>query len=166
MEVKVKISLDVQAMTEFMLYQIYTGGAGIAVLVLGALNAGLAVAFAVRGEWMMVLVFAVFALLLFFGFPAVIRSRVNALQGKRKFVKPVEYRFGEEGIETEAQERVRKVPWEQFAKAVERKHILILYDKEKHPLVLPVDQLGEDLGAVKEMIAAHLPQAAVRFKKG
>ena len=45
-------------------------------------------------------------------------------------------------------------------------HNLILYDREKHPLVLPVDQLGEDLGAVKEMIAAHLPQAAVRFKKG
>ena len=36
-EIKVRITLDADAISEFMLYQIYTGVPGVAVLVLGAL---------------------------------------------------------------------------------------------------------------------------------
>ena len=35
-EIRTQITLDAEAISEFMMYQIYTGGAGIAVLVLGA----------------------------------------------------------------------------------------------------------------------------------
>ena len=117
-EIRAQITLDAEAITEFMMYQIYTGGAGIAVLALGALNAGLAVAFGIRREWFMMLLFAVFALLLFFGFPAVIKNRVSVLQGQKKFVKPVEYIFDQEGIRTMAAEREKRVPWENVKKAV------------------------------------------------
>ena len=41
MPVKVEVRLDVESMTEFMLYHIYTGSAGALTLVLGALNIGL-----------------------------------------------------------------------------------------------------------------------------
>ena len=125
-EIWAQITLDAEAITEFMMYQIYTGGAGIAVLALGALNAGLAVAFGIRREWFMMLLFAVFALLLFFGFPAVIKNRVSVLQGQKKFVKPVEYIFDQEGIRTMAAEREKRVPWENVKKAVSRKHTLPL----------------------------------------
>lgn len=164
-EIWAQITLDAEAITEFMMYQIYTGGAGIAVLALGALNAGQAVAFGIRREWFMMLLFAVFALLLFFGFPAVIKNRVSVLQGQKKFVKPVEYIFDQEGIRTMAAEREKRVPWENVKKAVSRKHILILYDEKKHAMVLPISQLGDDYGAAVDMITAHVPQAAVSIRK-
>ena len=147
-EIWAQITLDAEAITEFMMYQIYTGGAGIAVLALGALNAGLAVAFGIRREWFMMLLFAVFA-----------------LQGQKKFVKPVEYIFDQEGIRTMAAEREKRVPWENVKKAVSRKHILILYDEKKHAMVLPISQLGDDYGAAVDMITAHVPQAAVSIRK-
>ncbi len=164
-EIRTQITLDAEAISEFMMYQIYTGGAGIAVLVLGALNAGLAVAFGIRREWFMTVLFVVFALLLFFGFPIVIKNRVSVLQGQKKFVKPVEYIFDQEGIKTVAADREKKVSWENVKKAVSRKHILILYDEKKHAMVLPVSQLGDDYGAAVDMIADHVPRAAVRIRK-
>ena len=40
-EIRTQITLDAEAISEFMMYQIYTGGAGIAVLVLGAAAFGM-----------------------------------------------------------------------------------------------------------------------------
>lgn len=164
-EIKVRITLDADAISEFMLYQIYTGVPGVAVLVLRALNAGLTVAFAVRGQWLMTVIFAVFALLLLFGFPAVIKNRVSTLQGKKKFIKPVEYIFDQKGIQTVAADKEKTVAWENMRKAVSRKHILILYDDKKHAMVLPVAQLGEEYKAVVDMISAHIPPAGVHIRK-
>ena len=61
MPVEVKVTLDVESMSEFMIYHIYTSRVGAFLLALGALNVGLAVAFALHSEAMLTLVFAVFA---------------------------------------------------------------------------------------------------------
>ena len=113
----------------------------------------------------MTVIFAVFALFLLFGFPAVIKNRVSTLQGKKKFIKPVEYIFDQKGIQTVAADKEKTVAWENMRKAVSRKHILILYDDKKHAMVLPVAQLGEEYEAVVDMISAHIPPAGVHIRK-
>lgn len=164
MEVSVKVTLDRESMSEFMIYHIYTSGIGAAILALGALNAGFAAAFAVRGEWIMVLVFAVFAFLLLAGFPFAIRSRVASMEGSKRLTEAVEYRFTEEGIQTITSERTGQAQWKRFQKAVQRKHILILYDAQRHAIILPVAQMGDRYEKVTAMIREHMPPAAVRIK--
>ena len=70
MPVEVKVTLDVESMSEFMIYHIYTSRVGAFLLALGALNVGLAVAFALHGEAMLTLVFAVFAICLLYTSPS------------------------------------------------------------------------------------------------
>lgn len=165
MEVKVKITLDVNAMSEFMIYHIYTGKAGMAILALGALNTGLAAAFGGRGDWVMTAVFAVFSLLLLFGFPFAIRRKVASMKGAKRLTEPVEYTFNEEGIQTVTPEKTGKASWKRFQKAVSRKNILILYDAQRHAIILPIEQLGDQYNAVVDMIVSHIPPSGVRIKK-
>lgn len=164
MEVTVKVTLDVDSMSEFMLYHIYAGGIGAAIVALGALNAGFAAAFAMRGEWIMVVVFAVFACLLLAGFPFAIKNKVAAMEGSKRLTEAVEYKFTEEGIQTVTAEKTGQASWKRFQKAVKRKRILILYDADRHAIILPVSQLGEQYTDIVRMIRAHMPSEAVRIK--
>lgn len=164
MPVKVTVTLNVSAMTEFMIYHLYTGAAGIAVLGLGALNVGMALAFGMRGNFPVAAVFLIFALLLFLGFPKMIKRRIEGMKESKRLTEPVTYEFGEDGIRTETSERTGQASWKKFCKAVLRKNILILYDAQRRAIILPVDQLGDKYGDVVAMIKAHMPPGAVRIK--
>ena len=89
---------------------------GSFLLALGALNVGLAVAFALHGEAMLTLVFAVFAILVFFGMPASIKSRVASMKDSRRMTESVTYEFSEEGIKTTTSEKTGKHPGGNFKK--------------------------------------------------
>lgn len=163
--VEVKITLDVESMSEFMIYHIYTSAVGAFLLALGALNVGLAVAFGMHGEMALTLVFVVFALLLFFGMPLSIKSRVASMKDSRRLTEEVAYEFGEEGIRTTTSERTGKASWGKFQKAVSRKHILILYDDKKNAIILPIAQLGEKYQEIESIIRNKLPAKNVHIKK-
>ena len=164
MPVEVKVTLDVESMSEFMIYHIYTSRVGAFLLALGALNVGLAVAFALHGEAMLTLVFAVFAILVFFGMPASIKSRVASMKDSRRMTESVTYEFSEEGIKTTT-EKTGKASWGKFQKAISKKHILILYDDKKNAIILPIAQLGEKYQKIIDIITAQMPENAVRIKR-
>ena len=165
MPVEVKVTLDVESMSEFMIYHIYTSRVGAFLLALGALNVGLAVAFALHGEAMLTLVFAVFAILVFFGMPASIKSRVASMKDSRRMTESVTYEFSEEGIKTTTSEKTGKASWGKFQKAISKKHILILYDDKKNAIILPIAQLGEKYQQIIDIITAQMPENAVRIKR-
>lgn len=164
MPVEVNVTLDVDTMSEFMIYHIYTSATGALLLALGALNVGLAIAFGVHGDLTLTLVFAVFALLLLLGMPYSIRGRVASMKNSRRLTESVTYEFGEEGIRTVTSERTGKASWGKFQKAVARKRILILYDDKKNAIILPISQLGEKYEEIVSVIRAHMPENAVRIK--
>lgn len=164
MPVKVEIRVDVESMTEFMLYHIYTGSAGIMTLVLGALNIGFAVSFALGRKYLYAVLFLAFALLILVAFPRFIKSKVKKqMEGATKLREPLTYEFNDEGVATLTGADRKTIPWDQFKKAVSRKKTIILYDISKRGIILPVEQLGEDYTAVVDMIAAHMPDSAVRI---
>lgn len=164
-EVKISVTLDAAAISEFMLYHIYSGPVGMAVLFLGILNAVLTYVFALKKEAALTVVFAVFALLLLLCFPFVIRNRISALQSSRKFVKPAVYSFSDQGIRTESTDKTRQVDWKDLKKAVTRKHILILYDAQKRAMVIPLEQLGEHYGTVAGMIRSYTKGCTIRIRR-
>lgn len=166
MSVKVEVRMDVESMTEFMLYHIYTSSAGLLTLVLGLLNIGFTVSFALKGNYLYAVLFLVFTLLILVAFPGFIKKKVRSqMENAAKLKEPITYEFDDGGITTTTAADGSKMPWEKFKKAVSRKNIIILYDFSKHAIILPIEQLGEEYAAVVDMIFAHMPAPAVRMAK-
>ena len=57
-----------------------------------------------------------------------------------------------------------KAEWAHFTKALSRKRIIILYDGERHAIVLPVDELGDQYRPVVDMIRTHMPASAMKIR--
>lgn len=164
MPVKVEVQLDVDTMSEFMIYHIYTGPSGMAILGLGALNVGVMLAFATRGQLGLAAIFLLFAILLLVGFPFSIKRKVKAMEQSKKLTEPATYEFSEEGIGTTMAEKTGRISWQKITKAVSRKNIIILYDAQRRAIILPVSQLGEKCGQIIEIIRANMPAGNVKIK--
>ena len=148
MPIEIKVKMDVDSMTDFMFYHIYSGSAGMMTLGLGALNVGCTIAFFLRGDYLMMLLFIVFAVLLLGVFPVFIRKKVaKQMENSKRLGVEVDYKFDEEGIETTTSYDSGKAPWDMFKKAASTKKNLIIYDGQKRAVILPVHQMGEQKGS-------------------
>lgn len=165
MQAKVEIRMDAKSMADFMVYHIYSGMAGITALLLGVLNIGLTVSFAVKREFLLMAVFLAFAFLILFGLPAFIRNKVGKQMQNSRLADPVTYEFDDEGVTTTTESDSGVASWSMFKRAVSRKGIIILYDPQKRAIILPVEQLGEAYTDIVDMIYAHMPAPAVRIRR-
>lgn len=166
MSVKVEVKLDAESMADFMIYHIYTSGAGVAALVLGMLNVGLTIAFVMRRQFLLAVVFFLFVILVFVVFPAFIRKKVvKQMQNSRRLEETVTYEFMDDGIMTTTTEDSGKASWSKFKRAISRKQIIFLYDAQKRAIILPVAQLGDKYTDIVDMIFAHMPAPAVRIRR-
>lgn len=165
MSVKVKIRLDVDSMAEFMIHRIYTSMPGIVSILLGVLNVGLVFAFFRKEEYLLAVLFIVFALLLLVGFPYYIRYKVGKMKDSRRLTETVAYEFTEDGIITTTSEESGKASWSKFKRAISKKRSILLFDHQKQAIILPVAQLGEQYTAVVDMIYEHMPVPAVRIRR-
>ena len=166
MPIKIVVTRDVRSMTDFMLYHIYTSGAGILTLVMGIVNICLTISFAIRKNYFYMILFLLFALVILFLFPYMIKNKVKKQMANVSDERNrVTYEFDEDGITTTTAEDSGKASWGKFKKAVAYKSVVILYDASKRAIILPVEQMGEDYESVVEMIYAHMPAPAVRIRK-
>lgn len=165
MSVTVEVRLDAKSMADFMVYHIFTGKAGILTLVLGGLNVGFAVTFISGGRFGLAGMFVAFAILVLAGIPYLIRKKVmNQVEASERLRALIRYTFDEEGIETVTPDDSGKAEWAHFTKALSRKRIIILYDGERHAIVLPVDELGDQYRPVVDMIRTHMPASAMKIR--
>jgi len=166
MSVKIDISLDEQSMIDFMMYQIYTKGAGIISLVLGVLNALFVIVFAYRKELAQALLFMIFTFVLLIGFPYLIkRSMRKNIGDNKRIMTPVTYEFSKEGIRTTTGGKSGQASWKAFTRALSRKRLIILFDSKKQSIILPVDQLGDSYADVVNLIVENMPAPAVRINR-
>ena len=86
-------------MTDFMFYHIYSGSAGMMTLGLGALNVGCTIAFFLRGDYLMMLLFIVFAVLLLGVFPVFIRKKVaKQMENSKRLGVEVDYKLTKKAL--------------------------------------------------------------------
>ena len=164
MPVKVEIRMNAELMADFMVYHIFTSGAGMMAIVLAALNMGFAVALAIKGRYAYAVLFFLVAVIIVAGFPKMIRAKVvKRMKNSRKLTEPVTYELDDQGIETTTQDDHGKASWGKFKRALLHKKLIILYDPEKRAIILPIDQLGDQHDAVVEMIRTHMPAQAVKI---
>lgn len=165
MPVKAEIRLDAKLMSDFMVYHIFSSTAGVAALVLAALNVGFAVSFILKGKYPMALVFVVFVFVIVYVFPRLIRRKVTRqMENSPLLTAPIIYEFDEEGVETTTHNDHGKASWEKFCKAVSHKNMIILYDGQRRSVILPVEQIGDGYEDIVALIEKHLPPKAVKIR--
>lgn len=163
MPVKVEVRMDVQSMTDFMLYQIYSSGAGVLVSVLAVINIVLTIVFAVKGRMGLMALYAAFLLVVF---PYMIRKKVRKqMSSSRRLNIPVVYEFEDSGVTTTTPQDSGKASWKKFKKAVSRKRIIMLFDEQKQAIILPVDQIEDNYTAIVDLIYKNMPAPAVRIRR-
>mgnify|MGYP003207553323 CR=1 FL=1 len=166
MPVEVNVKMNVENMTDFMFYHIYSGSVGRITLGLGALNVGCVIAFIMKGDYLMTALFLLFALLILVAFPFYIRKKVaKQMADSDRLAVNVNYKFDEEGIETTIDSENGKAEWQMFKKAAATKKNIIIYDAEKRAVILPVDQIEGEKDAILELIRKHMPASAVKIRK-
>lgn len=166
MSVKVEVKTDPEAMADFMIYHIYTSVVGFFTLIVGLINVGVALSFFLKKDYLLMLLFLVFVVLIFSVFPYMIRKRVRKqMRNSKHLGEMVTYEFMEDGILTSTAEESGKASWSKFKRAIARKYIIIIYDAQKRAIVLPLDQLGDQYTEVVDMIYAHMPAPAVRIRR-
>lgn len=166
MPVKVEVKMDVQSMTDFMLYQIYSSGAGVMVSVLAVINVVLTIVFAVKGRLGLMILYAAFAIILLVIFPYLIKRKVRKrMSGSRRLDIPVIYEFEDSGVTTTTPEDSGKASWGKFKKAVSRKRVIMLFDEQKRAIILPVDQIEDSYTAIVDLIYKNMPAPAVRIRR-
>lgn len=165
MPVKVEIKMSIERMADFMVYHIFTSGAGMMAIVLAAVNMGFSVALAIKGRYGYTALFVLVAVIIIAGFPKLIRMKVRKrLQNSKRLTEPITYEFDEQGIKTTIQDDSGKASWSKFKRAVSHNNLIILYDPEKRAIILPIEQIGEQYDAVVEMIRTHMPAQSVRIR--
>lgn len=166
MPVKVEVRMDVQSMTDFMLYQIYSSGAGVLVSVLAVINIVLTIVFAVKGRMGLMALYAAFAVVLLVVFPYMIKKKVRKqMSSSRRLNIPVIYEFEDSGVTTTTPQDSGKASWKKFKKAVSRKRIIMLFDEQKQAIILPVDQIEDNYTAIVDLIYKNMPAPAVRIRR-
>ena len=166
MPVKVEVRMDVQSMTDFMLYQIYSSGAGVLVSVLAVINIVLTIVFAVKGRMGLMALYAAFAVVLLVVFPYMIKKKVRKqMSSSRRLNIPVAYEFEDSGVTTTTPQDSGKASWKKFKKAVSRKRIIMLFDEQKQAIILPVDQIEDNYTAIVDLIYKNMPAPAVRIRR-
>ena len=166
MPVKVEVRMDVQSMTDFMLYQIYSSGAGVLVSVLAIINIVLTIVFAVKGRMGLMALYAAFAVVLLVVFPYMIRKKVRKqMSSSRRLNIPVVYEFEDSGVTTTTPQDSGKASWKKFKKAVSRRRIIMLFDEQKQAIILPVDQIEDNYTAIVDLIYKNMPAPAVRIRR-
>lgn len=166
MPVKAEIKMNTQSMSDFMVYHIFTSGAGMMAIVLAALNAGLAISFTIKGKLAFAALFLIFVIIVAVGFPYIIRRKVRQqVENSPRLCAPVTYEFDDTGIETTTQDDSGKASWSKFTRVFSHKNLIILYDASRRAIILPVDQLGDDYTAIVDLIYAHMPASAVKIRR-
>lgn len=165
MYVKVEVQLTTESMTEFMLHHVYSSGAGKLTRVLGFLNIVFVVTYLAKGQIVNTIMFAVFAVLLFVVFPKFIVMNVKKqMAGSSRLKEPIIYEFDDKGVYASTKEMRGWLLWKDFKKAIALRHTLVLYDDSKQPLILPIEELGENYRIIVQLIRKNMRSSAVKIR--
>lgn len=166
MPVKVEIKMDVESMTDYMIYHVYKSKAGVITIILGVFNVVLAMASAMKKDFLYMALFIAVAFVILGIFPMVIRRKIERhVQNSRRIGVPVSYEFSDEGIVTTTPDDSGKASWKVFKRAVSRKRIIMLYDASNQAIILPVDQIVQEYTQIVDLIFKNMPIPAVRINR-
>lgn len=165
MAVKVDVKMTKNAMFDFKLYTSYTSLSGIVGVIAGGACAVLGVQNLMSGNTTGATPFILIAIFFLVGTPLSMwmRSAEQVLKTPM-FQKPITYEFTEEGVRISQDDQSVMNEWINFHKAVSTNKSIILYVTNVRALIFPRESLGEQYGAVVQMISTHMPAKKVKIR--
>ena len=77
------------------------------------------------------------------------------------FKEPLNYELDEEGVHVSQNGETADFNWDMVVKVIETKTTLCIYSSPKNAFILPVKQLGEEYGQIKEFVKENVKDYAV-----
>lgn len=165
MAVKCDVKMTRNAMFDFMIYTSYTSISGIAGVILGGAGAVKAVQCLSNGDMTGATPFLLLAVFFLVGTPLGTWTKAAEQVSKTPmFQKAITYEFTEEGVVISQDEQKVLNEWTSFQKAISTNKSIILYVTKIRALILPRESLGEQYGAVVQMISTHMPPKKVKIR--
>lgn len=76
--------------------------------------------------------------------------------------EPLTLEFGEENVKVSQVGQEMELPWDQVAKIVKTRHMVIVYTDRIHAYLLPVETVGNDMEKFSALLRARLPKERLR----
>ena len=165
MRAEFDIKLTEKDLYAFNMHHAYTGGQGLMSLILAIL--AFFVAFQTKGEvepvntTLEVLVGVLFVVYI----PFTLKLKARQLATKSPvFRNPITFVIDEEGITSKQEENEAFLSWEQVYKVKRTKQSILIYSTRVNAFILPLNQMGEQMEVVRELVLAKLPKDKITKK--
>ncbi len=156
--VEVDIKIEARDLYDYLLTHHYNSSSGLLGSCVGALAV---IVGAVQPQWLLLILGVI--LLFYLPWTLFLRSKKQALNPV--FQKPLHYRLDGDGITVSQGEEAQLLAWEDMVKAVSTGKSIIVYTSRTSAIIFPKRELGEQKGAVIEVISTHMPPAKVKIKE-
>lgn len=156
--VELDVKIESGDLYDYMLRHSYYSPAGI----LGSTFGAVLILFALMTkQWVFIVLGLI--MLLYLPWTLFIKSKKQILSNP-SFQKPLHYVLDQEGIAISQGEDQIKYLWEELYRAVSTGRSIIVYTSRVNATIFPRRALGDQTGAVIEMISTHMPPARVKIR--
>lgn len=156
--IELDVKIEAKDLYDYMLRHSYNSASGI----IGSCFGALLIVFAFMTTQWLYLVLGLI-MLLYLPWTLSIRSKQQVLSNP-SFQQPLHYMLDEQGITISQGEDSVQYLWEEMHKAVSTGRSIIVYTSKINATIFPRKQMGDQSGAVIEMISTHMPPAKVKIR--
>lgn len=163
-EVRFQTKVEVQDMYRFLMRHAYIGMSGVINLIISI--GALVLFFTGAGgdstvsNVLLLIIAAMFTVInpIYLYYKAAKQVKLTPM-----FLKPLEYVLNEKGILVRQEKEELLMEWDQVRKVLETKKDFYIYFSLTRANILPKNQLGDDVGRIREFLKSHVKQKNGKF---
>ncbi len=157
MSVEFDVKMTAAKIYDYMLYQIFTSFSGILGEAVGLL---LIVGYFLSHK----IIYLIAGVVIVFYLPVALYFQARKQMQSPAFKEPQHYKLSEDGIEITVCGQSDSAPWEAVAKVVSTRKNIIVYTNKIRASLFPIEDLGEDVTKVVEIISTNVDPKKVNIK--
>lgn len=165
MNVSFDVKLQPGDLFRFNLYQTYTTSQGPVSVILAVLVFVMAGVSFQKSSTGYGILYVVVGVLFLIYIPVTLWMRAKrTLRSNEVLSGVLHYTISEKGFEVSQGEDSGVLPWEQIYKVVATKHQVLIYSNRVNAYIIPMEQLGGNYGALKELAGKYLEKYRIRMR--
>ena len=155
MPIELDVKITANDMYRFNMYHIYTSFTGIFSILAAVLGFVAAVGTYGKVDTMYTVLYIIFGIVFLFYFPLTLKMRAARLH----------YMLDDEGVHVSLGEENALLEWKQIYKMVSTKHNVLIYSSRVNAYILPMEIVGGQYAALKELADKNLKKHQNCMKK-
>ena len=166
MPIEFDVKITANDMYRFNMYHIYTSFTGILSILAAVLGFVAAVGTYGKVDTMYTVLYIIFGIVFLFYFPLTLKMRAARQISMSEALKStLHYMLDDEGVHVSLGEENALLEWKQIYKMVSTKHNVLIYSSRVNAYILPMEIVGGQYAALKELADKNLKKHQNCMKK-